>query len=165
MDHLDDVRGRLARDELQITPGTFRKMHDFVRLVHHDRRRAVLLEQTQMQFAEENFAPRLARLSRFRGIVVAFAAPLCGCAASGSRLRQTGSDRTVLPSAQRKRTISSSARGVERRTNKRCFASTGEKSDCAMLLFSEPPMKSRPPGAMRNGKHRRSAPAPPLSDK
>ena len=57
VDHLNDVRGRLARDEVQITPGAFGKMHDLMGLVHNDRRRPVLFEQTQMQFAKEHFAP------------------------------------------------------------------------------------------------------------
>ena len=54
--HRGDVRGRLAGDELQVTPGAFREMHDLVHLIHHHRRRPVLLEQTQMQFAEEHRA-------------------------------------------------------------------------------------------------------------
>ena len=76
VDYLHDFRGRFAGSELEITSRALGKMDDLLRLVHHHRGRAVLLEQSQMQFAKKQFAPGLAALQVAHTVSCCFTRPV-----------------------------------------------------------------------------------------
>ena len=67
VDHLEEVGGDLAGGELQVLAGVLGEVDDFVFAIDDERRRPVLLEQFQVQLAEEDLAPALTGPRRGRG--------------------------------------------------------------------------------------------------